>query len=610
MAGFMAGFGQAFSASYNKAKDRRHDKEQDEMRMRFQEAMADKEYKRQIEKEDRDALREAQKFVRDQQAEAERDSRLNQYNVDRYNIQREDAVSDREELRIYNRGLLEEGRKYDEGQKEKDREYETKKAEQASKLKREEKEAEYGLEQQKAERAAQQEAEAYGDIYGLDAGQVANVYSIIRKGGDPKQLLKEGARPPKTQEQTQQQAPASQQMNRMLNPEPLSSQPMESQQPGTAPTEPLQINPGWTLPKDKENEEKISDLADPEKLDAQIVLAQEKGDSKRVELLTDIKSRIMSTQAAKTTAIAQANAEAKGERFVPTQAVVGDKYVNISEDPNNPGQFVNAVTGEPLPKGARVVNANEIASRTRVFEKLAPAMTDYEDKVSSFQKLRSNYEDFKKLAEQYPNGLSLGGDLASLISRFGRDAQGVLDLMNRGDIETIVGQGYEGEVDQINSGIDQLISSGIKDDAMGNALLKAKLIQITIDKLKVEQGGSLSKASNQDFERVYNSLTGGSSNPDPKVILRIGLDGLAQEKKGLDSQYQRLVNDPLVRNHMGTYDKVNPIETLKPVGLESEESISQGNQVQPNTQGLKPIGKTPDGKIVYEDEQGNRGTLD
>lgn len=606
----MAGFGQAFSASYNKAKDRRHDKEQDEMRMRFQEAMADKEYKRQIEKEDRDALREAQKFVRDQQAQAERDTRLNQYDVDRYNIQRENAVSDREELRTYNRGLLEEGRKYDEGQKEKDREYETKKAEQASKLKREEKEAEYGLEQQKAERAAQQEAEAYGDIYGLDAGQVANVYSIIRKGGDPKQLLKEGARPPKTQEQTQQQAPASQQMNRMLNPEPISSQPMESQQPGTAPSEPLQINPGWTLPKDKENEEKISDLADPEKLDAQIVLAQEKGDLKRVELLTDIKSRIMSTQAAKTTAIAQANAEAKGERFVPTQARLNGKYINISEDPNNPGQFINSVTGEPLPKEAKVVNANEIASRTRVFEKLSPAITDYEDKVASFQKLRSNYEEFQKLTQQYPNGLSLGGNLASLVSRFGRDAQGVLDLMNRGDIETIVGQGYEGEVDQISSGVDKLISSGIKDEAMGNALLKAKLTQIAIDRLKVEQGGSLSKASNQDFERVYNSLTGGSSSPDPKVILRIGLDGLAQEKKGLDNQYNRLLNDPLVRNHMSTYDGVNPIETLKPVGLESEESISQGNQVQPNTQGLKPIGKTPDGKIVYEDEQGNRGTLD
>jgi hypothetical protein len=605
MAGFMAGFGQAFSASYNKAKDRRHDKEQDEMRMRFQEAMADKEYKKQIEKEDRDALREAQKFVRDQQAQAERDSRLNQYDVDRYNIQRENAVSDREELRTYNRGLLEEGRKYDEGQKEKDREYDTKKAEQASKLKREEKEAEYGLEQQKAERAAQQEAEAYGDLYGLDAGQVANVYSIIRKGGDPKQLLKEGARPPKTQEQTQQQAPASQQMNRMLNPEPISSQSMESQQPGTAPSEPLQINPGWTLPKDKENEEKISDLADPEKLDAQIVLAQEKGDSKRVELLTDIKSRIMSTQAAKTTAIAQANAEAKGERFVPTQAVVGDKYVNISEDPNNPGQFVNAVTGEPLPKEARVVNANEIASRTRVFEKLAPAMTDYEDKVSSFQKLRSNYEELNSLFKQYPNALSAGGNLASWAAQLGRDAHGVLNLLEQGNVEEIISQGYESNLEYANAQIDKLLSQGVRDEAMGNALVKAKMLQIAFDKAKLMHG---SKMSNQDFENTYKTITGNSS--DPTTIMRLGQNELAQEKKGLDSQYQRLVNDPLVRNHMETYQGVNPIETLKPVGLESEESISQGNQIQPNTQGLKPIGKTPDGKIVYEDEQGNRGTLD
>lgn len=635
MAGFMAGFGEAFATSFQAAKKRKFEEEQTKVERDFQKAMKEQEWVRQLELQDRQDAREAARFAREEtfrKAEREanqqfqlltrdqdREERKNERLTDRVYRELDRGADQRREDSIYERTQRDELEKEKRGRgyKEEDR-----KAEDASfkdRLK-----YQHDLDKAKDSEDALMEARALGRMYDtdgdIDPALVQEFYSLIKSGVDVEKKLEDGwipeFSPHNPKNTTDPLAPAknapsaaSEQTSEMLSPASVTPETPEAASTKMGVT-PEQTRVQWKRPATKNpyddistddwiNRKAMAEPGSPEWVMADQALQEHLAYEELKALKTGMKT-------------------APGiviER--PTDGNRTGKFTPVYQDSN--GNYFERSTDRPI-TNFEPVDGPLLEEWNTLQKDNAPQVQKYQDRALVLSEGINTAKNMKDILARNPNANALGGTIAKVTDEWARDIVSGVDqiaeitrgLANSGNPNGLAA--VDKAVDEMEATVDSLISQGVQSDALDAALLESYKLRMTYAML-ASQGQQGRSVNQQEFDKMYADL----SNSNPQSVFE-KLDNWVEDTVTSLKVEHSLLNEH--NNKMMDFANRFNIEPMS-VAVDPEtfvqdytfsargnETIQNQQMPQPDTSGLTPIGKTPDGKIIYEDEQGNRGTLD
>lgn len=233
------------------------------------------------------------------------------------------------------------------------------------------------------------------------------------------------------------------------------------------------------------------------------------------------------------------------------------------------------------------------------------------------------------IVEQYPEAVGLTNNLVQVFDKYKRGAQNIMSILNPTvDPETglmVVSSSAFAKADSMEKDLENQLSGPLgraKKVAIAAALVDIKTTKLAYA-AAAQQGQTGKGVNQQEFEKFYSNIQAGG-NPD---AMRLGIAEILDEQRDNLSSLSNDLNKNSIymRKFQQVYGRPSPFQPVEGPdellkndpelqktferfqGDTKNSPLNQAKQPQtPESTGMTPVGKTPDGKIVYQGKDGKR----
>jgi hypothetical protein len=360
--------------------------------------------------------------------------------------------------------------------------------------------------------------------------------------------------------------------------------------------------------------------------------AEETGDPEKVRIATEI----LDAQIAIDAIEAQSKADAEGLSYKPELAAYRNpatgEYSYARPSPDKTG-WVDEKSGQPVQPEV-IYDKRQMALLEQIGKDNAKPRQEYNDKATNFIKASREIKDMTDIVKSSPEVLGAAGQVAKFGTELARNAN---DLINLATTKAATGElPGPGEINRIAQAEEQLkaeLENFIpqnKSEEIALLASKRTLLEIKAVKFAYANAASLGQqgagVAAKEFERFYNMAIVN----DPRAWQQGMQDYIANEhatikqignqinttSTGMD-QFEAQTGTPSPFHRAIDIDEQLAAEgeDLRTFIQMQQDGKVQKDPDQPNANqmnnapaGMKAVGRTPSGKVVYEDESGKRYT--
>ena len=355
--------------------------------------------------------------------------------------------------------------------------------------------------------------------------------------------------------------------------------------------------------------------------------AEASGDPAQIQIAKEVYARVKAEEGIR----AQIKADAEGLGFkAPMAAAYKDgnfvTWVNARGD-----KWVDG--GKPVDPSFEIVPASkEMMEDIKIAGKnMIEPVRKYQETSTQFAGDVQLYKELLDLRQKNPGVAGAPGQVAALTDNLVRNAYGTIQLFKEkqaANPNAPVTTGMLQEVtkyeDELEKAAQEYVSKGVVDNiqnmSVARALYEAKALRAAYAK-----AAALGQTGTGVAVREIDNMMKEFTNPNDQAFAQGAQEYLAQQSQQLAMQKQALNElDASQKNFEAIYGVSSPFSSA----VDSSEIMDQGtkdwltgfmddaaskdnvtsnpDQVNTAPAGMNPIGRTPDGKIVYQDKNGDK----